>query len=105
MSHFKEFTCIIKNARFIFIPKVEEVDLYTQHRYQDYRWLVDISLCAFVVYSCVEIAVLWKSEVRAQEFNLSLVWCLMIVCFAMYPFHFLTEKIFSIDTKRLFGIG
>ncbi|XP_065065152.1 transmembrane protein 161B-like [Rhopilema esculentum] len=63
--------------------KVEEVDLYTQHRYQDYRWLVDISLCAFVVYSCVEIAVLWKSEVRAQEFNLSLVWCLMIVCFAI----------------------
>eukprot|EP00112_Aurelia_sp_Birch-Aquarium-sp1_P013452 Seg2856.1 transcript_id=Seg2856.1/GoldUCD/mRNA.D3Y31 product="Transmembrane protein 161B" protein_id=Seg2856.1/GoldUCD/D3Y31 len=63
--------------------KIEEIDLYTQHRYHDYRWLIDISLCAFVVYSCVEIAVLWKSEVRAQEFNLSLVWCMMVVFFAL----------------------
>jgi len=63
--------------------KIEEVDLYSQHRYEEYRWLIDFSLCALVVYTCVEIAVLWKKEVRAQEFNLSLVWCLIVVFFAI----------------------
>ena len=70
--------------------QVEEIDLLSQHKYQDYRWLIDVGLCAFVVYLCVEIAVLWKKEIRTQEFNLSLVWCLIVVYFALYPLlHFI----------------
>lgn len=63
--------------------KIEEVDLYSQHRYEEYRWLIDVSFCALLVYLCIEIAAFWRKDVRAQEFNLSLVWCFMVVFFAI----------------------
>lgn len=77
--------------------KVEEIDLLSQHKYQDYRWLIDVGLCAFVVYLCVEIAVLWKKEIRTQEFNLSLVWCLIVVYFALRELASLTASYWHAD--------
>lgn len=62
---------------------VEEIDLYRQYKYQDYKWLVDFSFCAVIVYLLIELAAKWRPQVYSEEFNIGFVWCTLVVFFAM----------------------
>lgn len=82
--------------------KVGPMDVIHLRYYAEYQWLVDFSLYAAIVYIC--------SEVRSyffcyfvlrfffylqvyhfffpliDELNLSMMWCLLVILFALYPF-------------------
>lgn len=69
---------------------VEECDLYSQYKYQDYKWLVDFSFCATLVYILIELAALWRPQIYTEEFNIGFVWCLLVVYFALKELFLLT---------------
>lgn len=53
------------------------------HYFPEYQWLVDFTVAATVVYLVTEV---YYSFVKpTQEMNISLVWCLLVLSFAMYP--------------------
>lgn len=52
--------------------------------YSEYQWLIDFSVYAIVIYSITETyQVVFKAK---DEINLSILWCFLVVGFAMYPF-------------------
>ena len=72
------------------VPKSIELELRTRiiepfhvvvlRFYDEYRWLVDFSVMAVIVY-CITEAGLHT----VGELNLSLIWLLMVTGFALYP--------------------
>lgn len=56
------------------------------HYFPEYQWLVDFTVAATVVYVVTEV---YYSIVKpSQEMNISVVWCLLVLAFAVYPFLF-----------------
>lgn len=56
------------------------------HYFPEYQWLVDFTVAATVVYVVTEA---YYSIVKpSQEMNISVVWCLLVLAFAVYPFLF-----------------
>ncbi|XP_048656070.1 transmembrane protein 161B [Marmota marmota marmota] len=62
---------------------VTEVDTLALHYFPEYQWLVDFTVAATVVYLVTE--VYYSFMKPTQEMNISLVWCLLVLSFAMYP--------------------
>lgn len=61
---------------------VDELSLLSQYKYSDYKWLVDFSVCAVVVYVLIDLAAIARPQIFADEFNVGLVWCMLVVYFA-----------------------
>jgi len=76
---------------------VEEIDLYRQYKYQDYKWLVDFSFCAIIVYLLIELAAKWRPQVYSEEFNIGFVWCTLVVFFAIKELYLLTTAYWKSD--------
>ena len=70
--------------------EIDELDLYTQYKYQDYKWLLDFSFAALIVYILIELAALWRPQIYTEEFNIGFVWCSMVVFFAIKELVLLT---------------
>ncbi|KAL0608264.1 Transmembrane protein 161B [Plecturocebus cupreus] len=60
---------------------VTEVDTLALHYFPEYQWLVDFTVAATVVYIVTE--VYYNFMKPTQEMNISLVWCLLVLSFAM----------------------
>lgn len=54
------------------------------HYFPEYQWLVDFTVAATVVYLVTEAYYNWMKP--TQEMNISIVWCLLVLAFAVYPF-------------------
>lgn len=53
------------------------------HYFPEFQWLVDFTVAATVVYLITE---LYYSVTQASgEMNISVVWCLLVLAFVMYP--------------------
>lgn len=54
------------------------------HYFPEFQWLVDFTVAATVVYLITE---LYYSVAQASgEMNISVVWCLLVLAFVMYPY-------------------
>lgn len=62
---------------------VDEVSLYSQYKYLDYKWLVDFSACAVVVYILIELTALLRPQIFVDEVNIGFIWCSLAVFFAV----------------------
>lgn len=56
------------------------------HYFPEYQWLVDFTVAATVVYVVTE--AYYSIMKPSQEMNISIVWCLLVLAFAVYPFLF-----------------
>jgi len=65
--------------------KIMPYDLFQLKFYPDFQWLIDYSFFAILVYVVIEIycGLVPKSS---QEVNLSMLWCFLMIGFALYPF-------------------
>ncbi|KAB0363571.1 hypothetical protein FD755_002409 [Muntiacus reevesi] len=63
---------------------VTEVDTLALHYFPEYQWLVDFTVAATVVYLVTE--VYYSFMKPTQEMNISLVWCLLVLSFAIVNF-------------------
>ena len=79
--------------------QIEEIDLFPQFLYSDYKWLIDFSFCAVVINVLVEIFAFFLPEIYTQELNLALVWNFLVIFFSLYPlfkkYHFRIKNIFG----------
>lgn len=79
------------------------------HYFPEFQWLVDFTVAATVVYLITE---LYYSVTQASgEMNISLVWCLLVLAFVMYPSiseyshlgkHFFSYQTVSVWQKLIF---
>ncbi|KAK6987026.1 hypothetical protein BgiMline_016701 [Biomphalaria glabrata] len=60
---------------------VEDIDLVSLQYYSEYVWLMDFSFCALIVYVLTEIYYIISPH--RIEFNLSVLWCLLVVAFCV----------------------
>ncbi|KAH0505667.1 Transmembrane protein 161B, partial [Microtus ochrogaster] len=60
---------------------VTEVDTLALHYFPEYQWLVDFTVAATIVYLVTE--VYYSFMKPTQEMNISLVWCLLVLSFAI----------------------
>jgi len=69
---------------------IDEISLFSQYKYSDYKWLVDFSVCAALVYILIELAALVRPQIFVDEFNVGIVWCMLVVYFALRELFSLT---------------
>ena len=70
--------------------EVDELALFSQYKYSDYKWLVDFALCSVIVYVLIEIAALLRPQIFVDEFNVGVVWCMLVIYFALRELFSLT---------------
>lgn len=63
------------------VTKVTQYDVINLRYYAEYQWLVDFSLYACIVYVISEIYHFYIP--LKEEVNLSMMWCLLVVFFAL----------------------
>ena len=76
---------------------IQEVDLYSQYKYNDLKWLIDFATSAAVVYIVIEIIAIWRPQIYTNEFNIGFVWCSMVVYFAVKELTMLTAAYWRSD--------
>ena len=59
---------------------IDEMDVFRQYKYQDYKWLVDFSFCATIVYLLIELAARWRPQVYTEEFNIGQLLASVVPC-------------------------
>lgn len=64
------------------VTKVTPFDVINLRYYTEYQWLVDFSLYASIIYVISEIYHFYIP--LKEEVNLSMMWCLLVVFFALY---------------------
>ncbi|XP_010635464.1 transmembrane protein 161B isoform X3 [Fukomys damarensis] len=74
---------------------VTEVDTLALHYFPEYQWLVDFTVAATVVYLVTE--VYYNFVKPTQEMNISLVWCLLVLSFAIKVLFSLTTHYFKVE--------
>ncbi|XP_045022468.1 transmembrane protein 161B isoform X4 [Bubalus bubalis] len=74
---------------------VTEVDTLALHYFPEYQWLVDFTVAATVVYLVTE--VYYSCVKPTQEMNISLVWCLLVLSFAIKVLFSLTTHYFKVE--------
>ena len=81
-SHSKdEFTVPRSTEIQLEAAPVQANDVIHLHFYTEYQWLIDFGLCAALVYSATE--VYYALLQPKSEFNLGLLWCILVVLFAL----------------------
>lgn len=85
---------VLKNAIPEPVAILVELDEVSMFKYfTEYQWLLDFSLCTVVVYTVTEV---YSSVVHvSSEVNLSLLWCVMVVGFALRVLCSLTRALLS----------
>ncbi|XP_075303401.1 transmembrane protein 161B isoform X4 [Opisthocomus hoazin] len=74
---------------------VTERDTIALHYFPEYQWLVDFTVAATVVYVVTEA---YYSIVKpTQEMNISVVWCLLVLAFAVKVLFSLTTHYFKVE--------
>ncbi|XP_019496688.1 PREDICTED: transmembrane protein 161B isoform X2 [Hipposideros armiger] len=73
---------------------VTEVDTLALHYFPEYQWLVDFTVAATVVYLVTE--VYYNFMKPTQEMNISLVWSLLVLSFAIKVLFSLTTHYFKV---------
>ncbi|XP_040305159.1 transmembrane protein 161B isoform X2 [Herpailurus yagouaroundi] len=74
---------------------VTEVDTLALHYFPEYQWLVDFTVAATLVYLVTE--VYYNFMKPTQEMNISLVWCLLVLSFAIKVLFSLTTHYFKVE--------
>lgn len=54
------------------------------HYFPEFQWLVDFTVAATVVYLITELY--YSVAQPSGEMNISVVWCLLVLAFVMYPY-------------------
>ncbi|KAH0628077.1 hypothetical protein JD844_008778 [Phrynosoma platyrhinos] len=65
------------------------------HYFPEYQWLVDFTVAATVVYLITEAYYSWMKP--SQEMNISIVWCLLVLAFAIKILFSLTTHYFKVE--------
>lgn len=66
--------------------KVTRLDVVHLRYYSEYQWLLDFALYAAIVYIITEIYNFLITT--KEEVNLSMMWCSLVLIFALYSFNF-----------------
>ncbi|XP_019338685.1 transmembrane protein 161B isoform X3 [Alligator mississippiensis] len=74
---------------------VTEVDTLALHYFPEYQWLVDFTVAATVVYLVTE--AYYSLMKPSQEMNISIVWCLLVLAFAVKILFSLTTHYFKVE--------
>ncbi|XP_074059100.1 transmembrane protein 161B isoform X3 [Macrotis lagotis] len=74
---------------------ITEVDTLALHYFPEYQWLVDFTVAATVVYLVTE--VYYSLMKPTQEMNISIVWCLLVLTFAIKVLFSLTTHYFKVE--------
>ncbi|XP_018425548.1 PREDICTED: transmembrane protein 161B [Nanorana parkeri] len=74
---------------------VTEVDTLGLHYFPEYQWLVDFTVAATVVYLITE--AYYSFVVPSQEMNISIVWCMLVLAFAIKVLFSLTTHYFKVE--------
>uniref|UniRef100_F6U8E1 Acetyl-CoA acetyltransferase, mitochondrial n=1 Tax=Xenopus tropicalis TaxID=8364 RepID=F6U8E1_XENTR len=74
---------------------VTEVDTLALHYFPEYQWLVDFTVAATVVYLVTE--AYYSLVVPTQEMNISIVWCMLVLAFAIKVLFSLTTHYFKVE--------
>uniref|UniRef100_A0A6I8NRC2 Transmembrane protein 161B n=1 Tax=Ornithorhynchus anatinus TaxID=9258 RepID=A0A6I8NRC2_ORNAN len=74
---------------------VTEVDTLALHYFPEYQWLVDFTVAATMVYLVTE--VYYSFMKPSQEMNISIVWCLLVLAFAVKVLFSLTTHYFKVE--------
>ncbi|XP_068941173.1 transmembrane protein 161B isoform X2 [Petaurus breviceps papuanus] len=74
---------------------ITEVDTLALHYFPEYQWLVDFTVAATVVYLVTE--VYYSLMKPTQEMNISVVWCLLVLTFAIKVLFSLTTHYFKVE--------
>lgn len=61
--------------------EIKLIDIITLPFYTEFQWLVDFSFCASIIYILTEIY--YFVVPNTNEFNLSLIWCGLVIAFSM----------------------
>ena len=76
---------------------VTEFDVLPLHFYTEYQWLLDFSLCGLFVYVMTELYYLFLEP--KGEFNLSMMWALLVLGFALKVLYGLTAIYFRTEEE------
>ncbi|XP_020639415.1 transmembrane protein 161B isoform X2 [Pogona vitticeps] len=74
---------------------ITEIDALALHYFPEYQWLVDFTVAATVVYLVTEAYYNWMKP--TQEMNISIVWCLLVLAFAVKILFSLTTHYFKVE--------
>ena len=75
--------------------KVRPIDVLPLHFYTEFQWLIDFSFAGLFVYGMTELYyVLMQPK---NEFNLSIMWCLLVIGFSLKVLFALTSMYFRTD--------
>ncbi|NXW78093.1 T161B protein, partial [Hirundo rustica] len=74
---------------------VTERDTIALHYFPEYQWLVDFTVAATVVYVVTE--AYYSIMKPSQEMNISIVWCLLVLAFAVKILFSLTTHYFKVE--------
>ncbi|XP_077203667.1 transmembrane protein 161B isoform X1 [Paroedura picta] len=74
---------------------VTEIDTLALHYFPEYQWLVDFTVAATIVYLVTEAYYSWMKPL--QEMNISIVWCLLVLAFAIKILFSLTTHYFKVE--------
>ncbi|KAM5193444.1 transmembrane protein 161B isoform 1-T3 [Mantella aurantiaca] len=74
---------------------VAEVDTLALHYFPEYQWLVDYTVAATVVYFITE--AYYSFLMPSQEMNISIVWCMLVLAFAIKVLFSLTTHYFKVE--------
>ncbi|CAH1169334.1 unnamed protein product [Phyllotreta striolata] len=73
--------------------KITNLDVIHLRYYAEYQWLIDFSVYASIIYWITEIYQVWFP--LKNEINLSMVWCILVVLFAIKLLFTLTVQYFK----------
>uniref|UniRef100_A0A8D0BDL0 Transmembrane protein 161B n=1 Tax=Salvator merianae TaxID=96440 RepID=A0A8D0BDL0_SALMN len=74
---------------------ITEIDALALHYFPEYQWLVDFTVAATVVYLVTEAYYSWMKP--SQEMNISIVWSLLVLAFAIKALFSLTTHYFRVE--------
>lgn len=63
---------------------VKSIDVLQLPLYVEYRWVMDLTICALVVYAISEFYSYLLYGAWSREVNLSIIWCLLVVGFCLF---------------------
>ncbi|CAH1111102.1 unnamed protein product [Psylliodes chrysocephalus] len=73
--------------------KITNMDVIHLRYYTEYQWLVDFSVYASIIYWVTEIYQVWFP--LKNEINLSMIWCMLVILFAVKLLFTLTVQYFK----------
>ena len=79
---------------------VQPVELHLLHYFSEFRWLVDVGVAAITVYIATCIYFSLRARAAVTEYNLSVIWLIVLLLFATSVLSSLTRVYFSEELSR-----